>query len=153
LLWKVFPPGLDEPETTVLYYHDLHLNNILVNEEGEITAVLDWECVSAMPLWMSTKVPKFLDEPTREEEPQRDRYADETPEEAAAAAERLHDPDYLDNEGKNSLYFIHQMEYEATQLRKVYEATLRRLWPEWPRGEDTFLEINLYHAVGQCDGI
>lgn len=60
-----------------------------------------------MPLWMTTKVPRFLDEPVREEEPQQDTYADETPEQAAAAAERPHDPDYLDSEGKNSLYFIH----------------------------------------------
>ncbi|CAP62178.1 uncharacterized protein PODANS_5_12850 [Podospora anserina S mat+] len=153
LIPKVFPPNLDEPETTVLYHHDLHLKNILVSEEGEITAVLDWECVSAMPLWMTTKVPRFLDEPVREEEPQRDTYADETPEQAAAAAERRHDPDYLDSEGKNSLYFIHKMEYEATQLRKVYKATLRQLWPGCPQGEETLMEVNFHHAVSQCDGI
>lgn len=131
LVPKVFPPT-DESEATGLYHHDLHLNNILVNEEGEITAVLDWECVSALPLWMSTIVPKFLDEPDREEEPRRDAYADETPEESAAAAGKREDPDYLDNEGKTELYFEHRMEYEATQLRKVYEARLRELWPEWP---------------------
>ncbi|KAK4203378.1 phosphotransferase enzyme family-domain-containing protein [Triangularia verruculosa] len=152
LVPKVFPVTLDKPEITALYHHDLHLNNILVNEEGEITAVLDWECVSAMPLWMSTKVPKFLDEPTREEEPQRDLYANETPEEAAAVIESRHDPDYLDNEGKNQLYFIHRMEYEATQLRKVYEATLRQLWPKWPL-EESHAEIDFFQAIAACDGI
>lgn len=152
LLPEVFPPALDESETTALYHHDLHLNNILVNEEGEITAVLDWECVSALPLWMLTMVPKFLDGPVREEEPQRDLYADETPEESAAAARKRNDPGYLDNDGKNELYFIHRMEYEATQLRKVYKARLRELWPEGRLGE-SYVKIDFFQAVSQCDGI
>lgn len=152
LLPRFFPPTLDEVETTGLYHHDLHLNNILVNEKGEITAVLDWECVSALPLWMLTQVPKFLDEPVREEEPQRDIYANETPEEAAAAAKTRDDPDYLDNEGKTDLYFIHRMEYEATQLRKVYEAKLKELWPEWPL-EGSEAKLEFFQAVMQCDGM
>ncbi|KAF2255934.1 kinase-like protein [Trematosphaeria pertusa] len=152
LVPKVFPSTLDESETTGLYHHDLHLNNILVNEEGEITAVLDWECVSALPLWMLTKVPKFLDEPVREEEPQRDTYADKTPEESAAAAGKHNDPGYLDSDGKNELYFIHRMEYEATQLRKVYKAKLRELWPEWPL-EESYVKIDFFQAISQCDGI
>lgn len=152
LIPKVFTPTLGEPETTGLYHHDLHLNNILVNEEGEITAVLDWECVSALPLWMLNKVPKFLDWPVRDEEPQRDTYADETPEESAAAARKRNDPGYLDSDGKNELYFIHRMEYEATQLRKVYEARLRELRLEWPL-EESYVKIDLFQAIWQYDGI
>ncbi|KAF7561098.1 hypothetical protein G7046_g3052 [Stylonectria norvegica] len=151
LIPNVFPSALDEPETTGLYHDDLHLNNILVDKEGEITAILDWECVSALPLWMFTKVPTFFDEQVREEEPQRDWYMDERPEESAAAAEKRNDPDYLDNEGKNELYFIHRMEYEATQLRKVYEAKLKELWPEWPL-EASDVKINFFQAISQCDG-
>lgn len=150
LLPRFFPPGSDEVETTGLYHHDLHLSNILVNEKGEITAVLDWECVSALPLWVSTQVPKFLDEPVREEEPQRDGYADETPEEAAA--NKRDDPDCLDNEGKNGLYFIHRMEYEATQLCKVYKARLKELWQEWPL-EGSEAKVEFFQAVMYCDGI
>jgi hypothetical protein len=149
---KVFPPTLDESETTGLYHHDLHLNNILVDEEGEITAVLDWECVSALPLWMLTKFPKFLEGPDREEEPRRGTYADETPKESAAAAGKRNDPDYLDNEGKNELYFIHRMEYDATQLRKVYQAQMRELWQEWPL-EQSFVKLNFFQAISHCDGI
>ncbi|KAK4465395.1 kinase-like protein [Cladorrhinum samala] len=154
LVPKIFVPiPLEsEPEATALYHHDLHLNNILVNEQGEITAVLDWECISALPLWMSTKVPKFLEEQPREEEPQRDEYDDELPEESAAEVEKLNDPDCLDNEGKNELYWIHRMEYEATQLRKVYGARLRELWPEWPL-EESYTKTDLYDAVSLCDGI
>lgn len=79
-------------------------------------------------------------------------YADETPEEAAAVAGKRNDPDDLDSEGKNELYFIHRMEYEATQLRKVYEARLRELWPEWPL-EGSHVKTDFFQAISQCDGI
>ncbi|OIW23394.1 hypothetical protein CONLIGDRAFT_693111 [Coniochaeta ligniaria NRRL 30616] len=150
LVPKFFPAALEEPEMTALYHHDLHLNNILVNEQGEITAVLDWECVSAMPLWMSTKLPRFLEGPVREEEPQKDKYldADQIPHESTAAVGKSG----LEDQGKNDLYFIHQMEYEATQLRKVYKARLKELWPEWPL-EEKHAEIDLFQAISQCDGI
>ncbi|KAL6819535.1 phosphotransferase enzyme family domain-containing protein [Trichoderma sp. SZMC 28015] len=151
LLPKIFPPGLTRSESSALQHHDLNLNNILVNEQGEVTAVLDWECVSALPLWMLTQMPKFLDGEPREDEPQRDIYADETPEEAAAEADKRNDPDYLDNEGKNELYWIHKMEYEQTQLRKVYRARLKELCPVWAK--ESPLENDFYEAVSQCDGI
>ena len=60
LLPKIFPPVESHPEQSVILHEDLSLTNILINEQGEITALLDWECVSAMPLWMATTVPKFL---------------------------------------------------------------------------------------------
>ncbi|KAB5572784.1 phosphotransferase enzyme family-domain-containing protein [Coniochaeta sp. 2T2.1] len=152
LVPKAFPSVLDEPEITGLYHHDLHLKNILVDECGEITAVLDWECVSALPLWMTTNVPKFLDEAVREEEPQRHRPADESREETAAAAANPDDTGSLDDEGEDELYWEHRMEYEATQLRKVYEARLAQLWPEWPL-EGSHAKIEFFQAVSQCDGI
>jgi hypothetical protein len=150
LLPSVFPAEMDKPgpEPSVLYHHDLNLNNILVNDDGEITAILDWECVSAMPCWLLSCVPKFLDGETREDEPQRDGYADETPDEAIQSDHD--DPHYLDNEGKNQLYWIHKMEYEATQLRKVYRATLRELCPDL--AEKRPLQIDFYEAVGLCEG-
>jgi hypothetical protein len=141
LIPKVFPPSPDVAETTGLYHHDLHLNNILVSDQGEITAVLDWECVSALPLWMATRPPKFLDEPVREEEPLAEDYADNTPQEFAASGQE-----------KNELYYIHRMEYEATQLRKVYEARLKELWPGWPLGESN-AEVDFFQAVSLCDGL
>ncbi|KAF5261463.1 hypothetical protein FOXYS1_7862 [Fusarium oxysporum] len=131
LLPKVFPPDLGRPEPSALHHHCSHLDNILVNEHGEVTAVIDWECVTALPLWMLSQVPNFLIDQPREDEPQRDAYMNETPEEAAEAADRRNDPNYLDNEGKNQLYWIHMMEYETTQLRKVYKAKLEEVCPDW----------------------
>ncbi|KAK0639822.1 phosphotransferase enzyme family-domain-containing protein [Cercophora newfieldiana] len=142
LVPSVFPSDLEEPEATALYHHDLHLNNILVDDHGKITAVLDWECVSAMPLWMTANLPKFLEGPEREEEPNPDGYLD-----AKAGQEPP-----LGGREKNELYYIHQMEYEATQLRKVYIARLKELWPGWPM-EESHAEIDMFHAIEQCDGI
>lgn len=149
LLSVVFPSDIDGSEPSVLLHHDLNLNNILVNNHGEITAVLDWECVSAMPLWMMSRVPEFLECEPREHEPLRDDYAAETSEETAMT--NHNDAHYLDNEGKNELYWIHKMEYEATQLRKVYTGALKELCPE--RAEAKALQIDFYEAVGQCDGL
>ncbi|CAI6339207.1 unnamed protein product [Periconia digitata] len=143
LLPTVFPPGGGEPAS--LYHNDLHLNNIFIDENGKITSVLDWECVSAVPLWLAITAPKFLEETPREEEPQRDEYADESD------AER-EDPHSLDNEGKNDLYWIHRMEYDATQLQKVYKARLEELTPELPLKE-SFTKVEFFRAVEQCDGI
>ncbi|KAI1177568.1 kinase-like domain-containing protein [Nemania sp. FL0916] len=148
LLPQVFPSA-DEANTepTVLWHDDLNLHNIIVSEQGEITAIVDWECVSALPMWITTETPKFLQGNTRVDEPKRDDYSKETPEPAASNED--HDSDHLDNEGIDSLYWIHRMDYEKTQLREVYETTLRELWYGWPL-QDSFIKIDFYTAVLQC---
>ncbi|KAK2607546.1 hypothetical protein N8I77_006210 [Diaporthe amygdali] len=148
LLPKVFPDDQQDEIATALYHDDLSLHNILVNEDGEITAIVDWECVSAMPIWLTTKMPKFLIGENREEEPIRGTYADEIPAEPVGPPNDG-GPDDLNNEGKNQLYWIHLMEYETTQLRAVYEARLRQLWPAWPLQESQ-IKVDFFDAVLQC---
>ncbi|KAK5626765.1 hypothetical protein RRF57_002480 [Xylaria bambusicola] len=122
LLPKIFPETQEmEAQPTVLWHDDLNLRNILVDEKGGITAIVDWECVSTVPIWMTTSMPKFLQGDNRTEEPIRDTYRDETPSELAASESDDGLPQ-LDNEGKNPLYWEHKMEYEVTQLREVYKA-------------------------------
>ncbi|KAH8747236.1 kinase-like domain-containing protein [Diaporthe sp. PMI_573] len=147
---KVFPNDDDQEDeiATALYHDDLSLHNILVNKEGEITAIVDWECVSAMPIWLTTKMPKFLIGESREEEPIQDVYADEIPGESGDP-QNDGGPGNLDNEGKNQLYWIHLMEYETTQLRAVYERRLRELWPAWPL-QGSQIKVDLVDAVLQC---
>lgn len=138
-------------QPTVLYHHDLNLRNILVDDEGRITAIVDWECVSVLPIWMTSNMPQFLEGDDRSEEPVRHEYADETPSEAeAAAAADKDDPDKLNNEGKNTLHWEHQMEYEATHLRDVYRTKLKRLWPEWPIRDYDF-RVEFYNSLLQCN--
>ncbi|KAK4234580.1 altered inheritance of mitochondria protein 9, mitochondrial [Achaetomium macrosporum] len=146
LLPKIFPQLQNPPERTVLWHDDLSLSNILIGEEdAKITAIIDWECVSCEPLWVAAEMPKFLDGAGREEEPQRDGYAQASPSEKAE--------DGLDNERKNILYWIHLMEYEQTQLRKVYAAKMKELWPRWEE-EATYgsLKSDFYEALLQAEG-
>ncbi|KXJ93453.1 phosphotransferase enzyme family-domain-containing protein [Microdochium bolleyi] len=147
---RVFPPPLtteeESREPTCLYHTDLNLSNILVDDDGEMTAIVDWECVSAMPLWLTTRMPKFLTDQVRDEEPIRDRYSDEASTSNKTSGSR---EDSLDNEGKNKLYWIHLMEYEVTQLSRVYEKTLLELWPAWPI-QDSACKVDMYDAVTQC---
>ncbi|KAL1862678.1 hypothetical protein Daus18300_008476 [Diaporthe australafricana] len=149
LLPKVFPDDEEQEVTIALYHDDLSLHNILVDENGATTAVVDWECVSAKPMWVATITPKFLVGEIRDEEPIRDGYANGQPEESV---NKDGDPDDLDNEGKNELYWIHQMEYETTQLRTVYKAKLREMWPDWPL-EDNYLKVDFLEAVFQCGAV
>lgn len=122
----------------------------LGRRQGYLTAIIDWECVSALPLWMTIRVPQFLWNLTREGKPKRDTYADETPA-PSVASEKKAVPDELDNGGKNELYWIHLLEYDQTQLCKIYHDRLRSLWPEWDlQVAESRLEYNFYDAVVSC---
>lgn len=151
LLPKIFSPIEAPSERTALMHHDLGLQNILLDEQGNISAVLDWECVSAMPLWAVTQVPKFLRNRDREDEPKRESYPDVAPLPEGGLGSGQHDPDDLDNEGKDELYWIHLMEYETTQLRKIYHDKMKSFWPDWDLcGEESRLKLDFYDAVARC---
>ncbi|KAL6897566.1 phosphotransferase enzyme family domain-containing protein [Trichoderma evansii] len=140
LLPKIFPTLETLPERMVIWHDDLSLSNILVDDEGKITAVIDWECVSAMPRWLVTQVPRFLEGQAREKEPERQDYADEAPEDEK--------DNELDNEGKNELYWIHLMEYEQTQLRRVYHERMSQLQPDWDAtAKQSTLKEDFFNAV------
>jgi hypothetical protein len=69
---KLLPGRGNIFEQTVLHHDDLHANNILADESGTVTGIVDWECVSALPLWKACFYPKFLYAPPRhtpEEDP------------------------------------------------------------------------------------
>ncbi|KAH6854490.1 phosphotransferase enzyme family-domain-containing protein [Chaetomium sp. MPI-CAGE-AT-0009] len=143
LLPKIFPPLQNPAEQTVVWHDDLSLSNILVDDDDKVTGLIDWECVSCKPLWMAAEMPEFLLGPTREEEPNRDGYGD--------ASDDVEGSDGLDDEGKNMLYWIHLMEYEQTQLRKVYADKMKQLWPRWET-EVTYgaLKLDFFGAVSRC---
>ncbi|KXH68561.1 hypothetical protein CSAL01_02218 [Colletotrichum salicis] len=59
-LKDAFPStGLD-PESTVIFHDNMDSRNILVDKVGNLTAVVDWGCVSVLPLWMACQYPPFL---------------------------------------------------------------------------------------------
>lgn len=150
LLPIIFQSAEDLPERTAPWHEDLSLKNMLIDEDGTITAILDWEFVSAMPYWLATESPQFLQGLTREKEPVRDEYGDETREEAE---DREFMGDAPDNEGKNELYWHHLMEYEQTRLRTVYAGRMRELRPNWDAEvTDGVLKSDFLGAVEQCGG-
>ena len=55
---EIFPDN--GAEATVLFHNDLSLRNILVDDECSITAIIDWECVSTLPLWRACQLPELL---------------------------------------------------------------------------------------------
>lgn len=151
LLPKIFPSIQEPPECTALIHYDLGLQDILLDERGRISCVLNWECVSPMPLWAATQWPKFLRSRDRREEPRREDYPDEAdpPDEGSENGQR--DADDLDNEGKSGLYWIHLMEYDATQLRLIYHDRRGGSGRSWDllRKEST-LKVDFYDAVVRC---
>lgn len=111
------PQPSDRPVTTYLWHNDLNLRNILVDDQGAVTAIVDWETVSCEPFFVRLTYPKFLRGADLEGEPFRDFYEDSNEP----------DEDGLDNEGKHSDYWDDLMDYETTQLRKVYRRHMEQM--------------------------
>jgi hypothetical protein len=102
-----------------------------------------------MPRWVASQVPEFLRGADREAMPDRNCYTDVVNGSEASGDNGLDDS--LDNEGKTELFWIHLMEYEQTQLRKVYTARMRQLRPEWDlEAEEGALKIDFLGAVSRC---
>ncbi|KAK3293805.1 phosphotransferase enzyme family-domain-containing protein [Chaetomium fimeti] len=150
MLHKIFPAIVHPPERTVIWHDDLSLRNILVDSNGRVTAVIGWECASVMPRWVASQVPEFLRGTVREAKPDRNCYTDVN--NGGSEVSGGDDPDDgLDNEGKTELYWIHLMEYEQTQLRKVYAARMRQLRPDWDMEvEEGALRVDFLNAVSRC---
>ncbi|KAL2158707.1 hypothetical protein VTH06DRAFT_4189 [Thermothelomyces fergusii] len=171
MLHRIFPAVVHPPERTVIWHDDFSLRNMLVDDSGNITAVIGWECASTMPRWVASQVPEFLRGAVRETKPDRNCYTDVDKRSARPVVrdgsskgrkdkkggedqhenEDDNDDDGLDNEGKTELYWIHLMEYEQTQLRKVYAARMRQLRPDWDlEVEESALKVDFLGAVVRC---
>lgn len=149
-LLSIFPevfsqPPTDNIETTVLFHDDLSMQNILVDEKWKITGVIDWECVSVLPLWKACQFPDFLTATERHKKPNRATYLPDNDECNSQEKD-------LDNEGVTNIYWEHMMEYELTLLRKVFLDEMRMLAPEWienmEKGTD---KADFDLAVKHCD--
>lgn len=156
LLHRILPSLVYPPERTVLWHDDLSLMNIMVDDDDKISAILDWECVATMPMWVASQMPEFLRGADREIQPDRNKYTDVSDGTVASEQEEEDEPganleDSVDNEGKTELYWIHLMEYEQTQLRKVYSARMRQLRPSWDvEVVDGAFKVDFLGAVSRC---
>ncbi|KAF0324535.1 hypothetical protein GQ607_008239 [Colletotrichum asianum] len=99
------------------------LEDILIDDDGNITGLVNWNCVSTMPSWFLTQMPLFLDGKVRNREPVREMYGNDNGDDW--------EDDGLDSEGKTILYWEHLMQFEQTKLRKLYTARMEKLRPGW----------------------
>ena len=127
VLPKIFPP--DEDVSSVIFHDDLSMQNILVDDLGNLVGIVDWECVSAFPLWRACQFPSLLDGRVRVERPHRETYGSAEEDYDDGVDEKR--PDALDNEGVSTLYWEHLLEYERGQLRAMFLAEMEGLQPEW----------------------
>lgn len=108
---EVFPAkGI---ERTMFCHDDLSQHNILVDKDGRLTAIVDWECISALPLWKACQYPAFLQGRDRDEKPIQDAYSEER------------NGEFYD------LFWDHLLEYELTRLRKFFLRKMYKLECGW----------------------
>jgi len=110
---EFFPVKYPIPEPSMILHDDLSRHNILVNEDGSLSAVVDWECISAQPLWMACQYPPILQGKPVDVQPIKSKYQ--------------HDQ----NGDVVELYWEHLEDYELTQLRKVFLDEIWRSQPGW----------------------
>ena len=146
LLPTVFLSNSSASEPTVLFHDNLSMQNIWVNEQGQLSGIMDWEAVSAVPLWRACQLPQMFEDRIREEKPEKENYAADSDEEDDK------DDDGLDNEGITDLYWEHLLEYELTQLRRVFVQEMEKVNRDWVATmKQNTLKADFERAVEDCD--
>ncbi|CAG8899472.1 unnamed protein product [Penicillium egyptiacum] len=134
LLPLVFPTDDVDSEPSMLVHNNLWGRNILVDNSGELTGVLGWECVSAVPLWKACSYPQLLEGRPRYSKPVPRNYKLE------------------DNGEPNELYFEHLWHYETTLLRDIFIDEMRVLDAGWVEVfEKSQVKRDFDYAVHHCD--
>jgi len=152
LLPSTFSSETCSIELSMLCHDDLSMQNILVDSDGRITGVIDWECVSALPLWKACGLPTFLRGRDRIEEPRKNQYLPDNDDEDTVDDTIGPTKKVLDNEGVNSLYWEHLLEYELTILREVFQKEMGILAPRWnEESEKGAVKADFEEAVQNCD--
>ena len=134
LMPQFLPASLAGNEDFPLRHDDISRRNIMVDSHtSELTALVDWECVSFVPLWKVCQLPRVLVSRERTNEPQKHRYT------------------HIGDE-PDELYFIHLEEYEKTCLRELFlkrMATFEPAWMEIHRLSEAKADFD--YAVENCD--
>ncbi len=124
-----------EWEEFSLFHDDISRQNLIVDSKGKLQALVDWECVSAMPSWKACQIPSFINTLERTERPDSEDYM-------------------RDADGSiTTLYHEHLDEYECTCLRGHFLKEMTRLAPQWIAEYQTSgSRIDFDHALQNCDG-
>lgn len=124
-----------EWEEFSLFHDDISRQNLIVDSKGKLQALVDWECVSAMPSWKACQIPSLINTLERTERPDSEDYM-------------------RDADGSiNTLYYEHLDEYECTCLRGHFLKEMTRLAPQWiVEYQTSGSKIDFDHALQNCDG-
>ncbi|KAG8528468.1 uncharacterized protein KY384_007386 [Bacidia gigantensis] len=130
---EFFPSDLIEK--TMLVHPDLSQSNVLLDANGELTAVVDWECVSTVPLWQACNYPRLIEGSERYQKPDENTYAHE------------------ENGEINEIYWYHLEDYQKTQLREFFLEQMSKLEPGWIQVYQSSQRLRDFDmAVENCDG-
>lgn len=108
---KLFPGT--NTELTSIYHDDLSSNNIIVDDDGNLAGIIDWECIISAPKWEACQIPSFIAGADD------DRVAEPLTEEEMKDEQAVEDH-------KDLVY-----NYEATQLKKFFLEEMARVNPQW----------------------
>ncbi|KFY40006.1 hypothetical protein V495_05645 [Pseudogymnoascus sp. VKM F-4514 (FW-929)] len=137
LIDKILPVGSlggDEAEPSMLFHESLNWYNILVDDRGALTGILDWQCTPVVPVWSACTLPALIDFEWRDTKPDPEEY-------------------HKDANGEpEEQYWVHLGEYECGLLRPVFLEEMERLAPGWLEafhGDE--VKFDLGYAVNRCD--
>jgi len=87
------------------------MDDILVDDNGILTGVVQWECASALPLWTACDFPYFLSDKPRYKKPDQE----------------------FSPEGDewDDYFYTEHLQYELTKLRQYFLDEMRQLEPKW----------------------
>ncbi|KAI1413868.1 kinase-like protein [Hypoxylon sp. FL1857] len=129
--------GKKPREPTMLWHDAISLDNILVDENGVLCGVIDWACVSCLPLYEACQFPAFLQQA-------RDRPVEPlTPHRVTQKQ-----PDSKDISG----FERDSRQHELTLLRKLFMDEMMDRCPEWVHIFNGRKDLRDYEAAVQnCD--
>lgn len=129
--------GTKPREPTMLWHDAISLDNIIVDKDGVLCGVIDWACVSCLPLYEACQFPAFLQQ-------SRDRHVEPlTPHRVAQKKPG----------SKEILEYERDLrQYELTLLRKLFINEMMGSCPEWVHIYNNRKSLRDYEAAVQnCD--
>lgn len=127
--------GEEKSEVTILHHYDTSGYNVMADEQGKLTAVLDWDGVSTVPLWKACQMPEFL----------MSRYIDEMEDYERYGA--------VDEEGVHSQKLkAEAISLEKEELRTFFLKEMGRMEPQWVQVYQSSTRLGDFEkAVQLCD--
>ncbi|KAF2035027.1 hypothetical protein EK21DRAFT_107656 [Setomelanomma holmii] len=123
----------NEQEAFVLHHHDLNSSNILIGAEHNLTGIINWKCITTLPLWLACDNPKFLIDQPRTAPPNSDEWP----------------ITFQDNstQDRNDMYHEHLEGYEKMALRRLYLEEMGRKRKKDFEEAVTFLGVEMMASL------